>query len=97
MLFEKGIFDLANDTSEIARNVAWPFTRIFSYIMTSIQSHYDPNDGFSVLNLKEGELFAFKHRFQQVFEGFFKGNMPDNDDFEIMNPLIENSLQTATE
>ncbi|GAA6170697.1 hypothetical protein NBRC116592_03670 [Colwellia sp. KU-HH00111] len=91
--FEKCIFDLAstNDGAEVAREIAWPIMRIFSYIMMTIQSHYDSNDGFEILNLNQEDMYAFKNRFQEVLEGFFNGKMPDNDDFELINPLLEPS------
>lgn len=88
--FEKSLFDLASvgNNNDIPRDIAWPITRIFSFIMSSIQSHFDANDGFCITNLDGIAMYEFRERFQGVFEGFFSGNMPNNDDFEIINPLI---------
>jgi hypothetical protein len=91
--FEKCIFDLAciNGGAEIPRDIAWPLTRIYSYIMISIQSHFDPNDGYEVSNLNQQDMYEFRQRFQEVFEGFFKGEMPNNEYFDIINPLLEST------
>ncbi|NRF65353.1 MULTISPECIES: Imm41 family immunity protein [Vibrio] len=90
---EKDIFDLAkeNHSNDIPRDIAWPITRIFSYIMMSIQAHYSSNDGFELLNITDSELHNFRERFQCVVEGFFEGVMPLNESFEIVNPLIKNT------
>ena len=87
---EKDIYDLSKIQikENISREIAWPITRIFSYIMMSIQAHYNPNDYFSLKNIKDIDLHNFSERFQCVIEGFFSGNMPDNDCFEIINPLL---------
>jgi hypothetical protein len=91
--FESEIFELAKqqNTNELPRDVAWPITRIFSYIMMSIQAHYNQKDGFELLDISDSELHEFRERFQCVVEGFFKGNMPMNGDFEIVNPFIKNA------
>ena len=88
--FEKDIFELSKgqNSDNIPREVAWPITRIFSFIMMSIQSHYNPNDLFSLTMDHDIELHNFRERFQCVVEGFFSGNMPDNENFEIINPLL---------
>ncbi|WP_434930439.1 Imm41 family immunity protein [Shewanella sp. HL-SH5] len=91
--FEREVFELANEqsASELPRDIAWPIMRIFSYIMTGIQAHYNVNDGFELLDLEDNELHEFRERFQCVVEGFFKGSMPENTDFELMNPLMQNT------
>lgn len=88
--FENEIFQLAQQQgmNDLPRDIAWPITRIFSYIMMSIQAHYNQNDGFELLNISDNELSEFRERFQCVIEGFFKGSMPKNSDFEIVNPMI---------
>lgn len=72
----------------IPREIAWPLTRIFSYIMISIQAHYNINDGFVIDNLNQLEMYDFNERFQMVVEGFFKGIMPKNEHFQLVNPLL---------
>jgi hypothetical protein len=90
---DKEIYELAKKYSgqEIPRNIAWPLTRIFSYTMMSIQGHYSPNDGFEIENLDMDGMFNFRERFQLVVEGFFKGEMPKNLNFDMVNPLINES------
>lgn len=88
---DKEIFDLSvlYCSENIPREIAWPLTRIFSYIMMSIQAHYNPNDGFQVENLDDLQMFEFRERLQLVIEGFFKGKMPKNKDFDLVNPLLD--------
>ena len=88
---DKAIYDLSEIyvQNDIPREVAWPLMRIFSYIMASTQAHYDLNDGFQIKDLEDVSLNEFTERFQLVFEGFFKGDMPKNSMFSIINPLIE--------
>lgn len=89
-LLDKCIFELSeiHCSADIPRNIAWPLSRIFSYIMMSIQSHFDPRDSFRIENLDDDKMFDFRERFQLVVEGFFKGEMPNNAHFEWVNPLI---------
>ncbi|MFL0811456.1 MAG: immunity 41 family protein [Agarilytica sp.] len=89
-LLDKCIYDLSEKylSEEIPRKVAWPLARIFSYIMMSIQAHYNSNDGFEIESLDDEMMFKFRERFQIVVEGFFKGDMPKNTSFGIVNPLL---------
>ena len=89
-LLDKSIYDLSEKypSTEIPRDVVWPLARIFSYIMMTIQAHYNPNDGFQIENLDDEMMFEFRERFQLVVEGFFKGKMPKNSNFGIVNPLL---------
>ncbi|WP_415906757.1 Imm41 family immunity protein [Neptuniibacter sp. QD72_48] len=88
--FDREIYELASVYSgeDIPRRVAWPLARIFSYIMMSIQGHYSSNGGFYIENLDDIQMSDFRERFQLVVEGFFKGEMPNNTHFELVNPLL---------
>lgn len=88
---DKEIYDLSDAFSgqDIPRAVAWPVMRIFSFIMVSIQSHHDKNDGFEINNLDESSAFDWRERVQSVVEGFFSGEMPGNTSFTCVNPLLD--------
>lgn len=88
---DKEIYDLSREFSgqDIPREISWPLMRIFSYLMMSIQSHYNKDDGFKITNLDELSVFEWRERIQLVIEGFFKGKMPPNTSFEFVNPLLE--------
>ena len=65
--------------NSVPRDVFWPAMRIHSYLSQSIGSHFDPNDGFILLGLSNEQLYERRERLQLVFEGFFKGEMPNKD------------------
>lgn len=62
--------------------------RIFSYVMMTFGCHFDPNDGFEITNLDQGELYAYRERIQLTFEGYFRRSMPSSSMFDIVNPLL---------
>lgn len=88
---DKEIYDLSHELSgqDIPRDISWPLMRIFSFLMMSIQSHYNKNDGFEISNLDESSVFDWRERLQLVVEGFFSGKMPNNTSFAFVNPLLE--------
>jgi len=68
----------------------WPIFRIFSHTFLSLNAHFDPNDGFKIKNMAKSDLYDLRERFQLVFEGYFSGDMPDQERcFDIINPLFE--------
>lgn len=73
---------------KLSRDLVWPIFRIFSHTMLLLGSHFDDSDGFSIKNLSKDEVLVFRERVQLVFEGFFSGEMPDNDIFQVGNPLL---------
>lgn len=89
-LLEKDIYSAAEkyEKSDIPRDVLWPVTRIFSHLFLSFSAHYDKEDGFEI-QAEAGFLRVMRERIQLVYEGFIKGEMPNNDDFEIVNPLLQ--------
>ncbi|WP_421850730.1 Imm41 family immunity protein [Marinomonas sp.] len=87
---EGAIYQLFNEEvkNTIARDIAWPLFRIYSHAMLLLQSHYDKNDQYFIMNLDEVEVQDYRERIQQVFEGFFQNKMPKIQDFEKRNPLF---------
>jgi len=65
------------ETSTLPREVFWPAMRIFSFLSNSIGCHFDSNDGFELRGLSEEQVYERRERLQLVFEGFFKGEMPN--------------------
>lgn len=63
--------------SDLPRELSWRVMRIFSFLMMSLSCQYDQNDGFKICNLTRDQYYARRERLQLVFEGFFKGEMPD--------------------
>jgi len=94
-MLEKEIVDLCTEskTTSISRDIAWPLTRIFSYIMMSIQAHYDVNDSFRIGNLNDEQMRNFRDRFQQLVEGFFSGTLNRCSDFSNTNPMFNSKYE----
>jgi len=65
--------------ASISRDVFWPAMRIHSYLSQSIGCHLDPNDGFNLEGLNQDQIYQRRERLQLVFEGFFKGEMPNKE------------------
>lgn len=61
----------------IPREVFWPAMRIYSYLSNSIGCHLDANDGFEINQIDQEQLYQRRERLQLIFEGFFKGEMPN--------------------
>ncbi len=82
---EDELYDLSskyNDADQLPRIMVWRLMRVFSYVMMTIGCHFNPNDGYKIENLDDEQLFDRRERFQLVFEGFFKGEMPKTKCFE---------------
>ncbi|WP_153555273.1 Imm41 family immunity protein [Roseimaritima sediminicola] len=60
--------------------------RVFSYAMLTFSCHFDPNDGYSIQNLAEDDIYLWRERIQLVFEGFFAGKLPNHDTLRPQNP-----------
>lgn len=71
-----------------SRELYWPIFRIFSYSLSTLGAHRDPNDVFEISNLNLEEFQGARERMQLVFEGFFQGSMPAQDIFDQINPLL---------
>lgn len=79
------LYDLAEkygNLEQLPRELAWRIMNIFSYVMLTIGCHYDSNDLYEFENLSDAELCDRRERFQLVFEGFFRGEMPNIGYFE---------------
>lgn len=63
----------------IPREIFWPVVHIFSYLLSSISCHFDTNDAFEMKNVSQDKLYQRRERLQLVFEGFFKGVMPNRE------------------
>ncbi|MEW8632248.1 MAG: Imm41 family immunity protein [Candidatus Thiodiazotropha sp.] len=63
-------------------NIAWPAMRIYSYLSNTLGSHLDSNDGFRIKGIELVNLYDRRERLQLVFEGFFKGEMPNKEYLE---------------
>ena len=84
-LLENEIYDLTSrlkDTESIQREAAWRIMRIFSYLMMSLGCHSNPDDGFKIKNMSSEEHRSRVERLQFVFEGFFRGEMPNKEYLE---------------
>lgn len=81
-LLEDALFNASEDqggSPTISRALAWPVARIFSYLFGAFASHLDPNDAFTLKHLNQDRLYIRQERLKLVFEGFFKGDMPNRE------------------
>ena len=69
--------EIHKDDSSVPRDMYWPAMRIYSYLLLSLGCHLDSNDGFELKELSLEQIYARRERLQLVFEGFFKGEMPN--------------------
>lgn len=91
-LLDMAIYELAElfDGDEIPRSVTWPVVRVYSFIFTMINAHHNPSDGYQIKGMDNPmTIHEWRDRAEQVFEGFFSGEMPGNQYFEKMNPLLK--------
>jgi hypothetical protein len=84
-LLEAALYELSA-AGPPSQELAWWAFRIFSYTLGSISAHFDGNDLFVIRNLSPEALYEFRERLQEVFEGFFSGDMPEQ--FEAPNPQL---------
>ncbi|WP_425601867.1 Imm41 family immunity protein [Shewanella insulae] len=66
----------------VPREIIWPAMRIYSYLSSTLCSHLDSNDGFKIKGLELVNFYDRRERLQLVFEGFFKGEMPNKNYLE---------------
>ena len=84
-LLEAAIYDATEQYETynmIPREPAWRLMRIYSQLLMSFSAHYDSNDHFSFKNMNADQYQARRERLQLVFEGFFKGEMPNKEYLE---------------
>ncbi|RZS35070.1 Imm41 family immunity protein [Corticibacter populi] len=80
------------DKSGDAQHLLWPIFRIFSHAMLLFLSHHSEADGFSIKDMNNHAMRDFIERFQMIFEGFFRGELPSSAailSYEKRNPLLE--------
>ncbi len=84
------LFDLAKEYNSefLPREIIWPIHNIYSFILSCITSHLNPSDSYHITNLSVDSIYEIKERVDLVFDGFFKGKMPQNDNFEYKNPML---------
>ena len=88
---EWALISLTSKKTNFTNELNWPVFRIFSHAMLLLKADANPNDGYKVVNLDSDRSRDFTERFQMVFEGFFKGEVPDLDmAFDEKNPLLKN-------
>ena len=66
-------------TDLVPRDIIWPAMRIYSYLSSTLGCHLDPNDGFAIKGIDLENFYERRERVQLVFEGFFKGEMPNRE------------------
>lgn len=86
-ILEWALYQL-RDQQKSDREILFQVFRIFSYTFLLISCHFDTNDGFRISNRTDSQLYDLRERFQLVFEGFFHGDMPAPDSFDVRNPLL---------
>lgn len=62
---------------------------IFSFVFGAIGSHLDKDDFFEIKNLSRAEVYCFRERVALIFDGVFRGCMPSQSIFELINPLMK--------
>lgn len=66
----------------------WPVFRIYSFLSLTLRAHCDPNDCFEIRDM-DPEIFPdWCERLQLTFEGFMKGDMPQDNLFDLENPTF---------
>jgi hypothetical protein len=74
---EWALVKLTQNQTDYPRHLSWPVFRIFSIIAVKLMADNDPEDGYKIKNFSGEKSRDFTERFRIVFEGFFKGEMPD--------------------
>lgn len=91
---EWALVSLTNKDVNYPKHLIWPVFRIFSCIMNLLQANTNPADGYVIARLTGTQDAEFKERefterVQLVFEGFFRGEVPDLTlAFDEENPLL---------
>ena len=77
---EEELYEQCNiyaSVDSLPRDLSWPAMRIFSVLMLSLGCHCNPSDSFKIEALTQEQIRDRTERVQLVFEGFFKGEMPN--------------------
>lgn len=81
-LLEQSVYSACmgnNAQDPIPRDLAWPVMRIYSYLMLKISCYLDEGDISEITNITRDQVYARRSRVMSVFEGFFKGEMPEKE------------------
>lgn len=78
---ESYLYDMCPKLSKdlVSRDIIWPAMRVYSYLSSILGCHLDPNDGFAIKDINLESFYERRERVQLVFEGFFKGEMPNSE------------------
>lgn len=87
---EWALVSLTNEQVNYSKHLIWPVFRIFSCLMLLLQANTNPEDCYEIAGFTGGVEVEFTERVQLVFEGFFKGEVPDLAlAFDEPNPLLK--------
>ncbi len=77
------------DEQKIPKDLTATIFRIYSFAIQHFTFHYNDGDEYKFKNISGDELYDWSARLEAVFEGFFKGQMPENKSLNIVNPLLK--------
>ncbi len=60
----------------------YPFFHIYKFITNMFIAHFDPKDGYIITGIKDDSIYDMKERIELVFDGFFKGEMPQREELD---------------
>lgn len=69
-------------------DLVWPVFRVYSYLNVLLRAHCNPRDGYKIRNMNAEVFGDWCERVQLTFEGFIKGEMFENEMFELVNPKL---------
>lgn len=94
---EWALIQLASSSDDRPRDHYWPVFRIFSCLCSIFQEH-EKDDYYGIINFDGWFLRGLKDRITAVFEGYFKGQLPDMPDRpEFANPYLNKSRLLASQ
>lgn len=67
----------------------WSVHQIFTLVTGMLYAHIDPDDSFEIMEISKASFHAFRKRINVMFDGFFKGELPDMAVFKEANPLLD--------
>lgn len=94
---EWAVIQLTSAPVESPRDHYWPVFRIFSCLCTLFQEH-ERDNYYGIINFDGWFMRGLKDRSTAVFEGYFKGQIPDMPDRpEFANPYLNKSRLLASQ
>jgi len=83
---------LAKENSHLDRKLLDMVCNTYDYILRSFMWHFHPKDLYSISNLPEDNLPLYIERLEFAFNGFIRGQIYDDNIFELPNPTINDKL-----